>query len=162
MKKFVVIKPPQSITDIDLGQYFKIFLAGTIENGTAFDWQENITKLLKETSSANKKIAIFNPRRDKWDASAEQTIKNIELKNQIEWELNAMDNADIIYMHLEKDSKSPITLLELGLYATSNKVIVNCPEGFYRKANVDIVCKKYNISNIENYEDSIDSLFRNL
>jgi len=55
-------------------------------------------------------------------------------------------------MYFDSNTKSPITLLELGLFTkvdkhlgTTQKVVVCCPEGFYRKGNVDIVCERYNI-----------------
>jgi len=34
------------------------------------------------------------------------------------------------------------------LHAKSGKVIVHCPEGFWWKGNVDVVCKKYGIPQI--------------
>jgi hypothetical protein len=54
-----------------------------------------------------------------------------------------MERADLIALYLSPGTKSPISLLELGLYASSGKLVVCCPEGFWRKGNVDIVCKRY-------------------
>lgn len=48
-------------------------------------------------------------------------------------------------MYFDPKTMSPISLLELGLYATSKKLHVICPEGFWRKGNIEIVCSKYNI-----------------
>ena len=50
-------------------------------------------------------------------------------------------------MYFSPETKSPITLLELGIYAvaTPEKLLVCCPEGFWRKGNVDIVCAKYGV-----------------
>lgn len=56
-------------------------------------------------------------------------------------------------MYFDPNTKSPISLLELGLYATSNKLHVICPDGFYRKGNIEIVCDKYNIPIYENIEE---------
>lgn len=55
-------------------------------------------------------------------------------------------------MYFSPNTKSPISLLELGLFARSGKVRVVCPEGFWRKGNVDIVCQYYNIPLYENFE----------
>jgi hypothetical protein len=63
----------------------------------------------------------------------------------VSWELAAMDKADCILFHFLAGSQSPITLMELGLYADSKKVIVSCEDGFWRKGNVEIVCEKYSI-----------------
>ncbi|MFH1546953.1 MAG: nucleoside 2-deoxyribosyltransferase domain-containing protein [bacterium] len=113
-----------------------IFLAGSIEMGEAKNWQEKFVKDLPE-------FTILNPRRDDWDSSWEQSIDNEQFREQVEWELEAQENADAVVFHFEPDTKSPITLLELGLFR--HKAIVHCPEGFWRKGNVDIVCDKYGI-----------------
>ena len=65
-------------------------------------------------------------------------------RTQVEWELHAQDIADLRVYYFDPETKSPITLLELGLYATK-PCVVYCPEGYFRKGNVDIVCKKYGI-----------------
>ena len=49
-------------------------------------------------------------------------------------------------MNLLPDSKSPISLMELGLFARSRKIFVICPQEFYRYDNVRIVAERYNIS----------------
>ena len=50
--------------------------------------------------------------------------------------------------------------MELGLFAANKKVIVCCPEGFWRKGNVDFICKKFELTVIENYEDIVSILER--
>jgi len=59
-------------------------------------------------------------------------------------------------MHFSPETKSPISLLELGLYANSDKLIVSCPAGYWRKGNVDIICERYGIK--QTYD--IDSITR--
>lgn len=139
----IEIKPPNTLPK-------KIFLAGSIEMGNAENWQEKIVNTFKDKS-----YIFLNPRRDDWDSSWEQKIENIEFKEQVKWELNALHSSDIIIMYFDPNTKSPISLLELGLYATSRKLIVCCPEGFWRKGNVDIVCEMYNIPTVQ----TIDELF---
>ena len=56
-------------------------------------------------------------------------------------------------MYFDSKSKSPITLLELGLYAQSNKILVVLGRGFYRSDNVIETCNKYRIPII--YVDGI-------
>ena len=58
-------------------------------------------------------------------------------------------------MYFDPKTKSPISLLELGLFSRSDKLMVICPDGFWRKGNVDIVCEKYNIKNVLNLKDAI-------
>jgi len=122
------------------GKYKSIFLAGTIEMGISEDWQSNIIKELEDY-----KVDIYNPRRKEWNSDWKQEINNPKFNEQVNWELNGLNMCNIIVMNFLKDSKSPISLLELGLYASSGKLLVCCPDGFYRKGNVEIVCSHYDI-----------------
>ena len=118
-----------------------IFLAGSIEMGKAEDWQTTFTKAFESTN-----VLLYNPRRDDWDSSWKQTIEDPQFNEQVNWELDAMEQAGIIAVYIDPKTTSPITLLEIGLHAKSDKrMVVCCPEGFYRKGNVDIVCEKYNV-----------------
>jgi hypothetical protein len=142
-----VIKPPHQMTKNPQQNNKKIFLAGTIEMGNSEDWQSKVTKYFH-----GRPFTILNPRREEWDSSWEQSITNPQFYQQVNWELNALDKADYIIMNLLPESKSPISLLELGLYANSGKLLVCCPDGFWRKGNVEIVCEKFNIPMYENIE----------
>lgn len=124
-----------------------VFLAGSIEMGVAENWQARLEREL-----ADEEGTILNPRRDDWDSSWVQSIKNEKFREQVEWELDAMTLADVIAMHFDVSTKSPITLLELGLYAESGNLIVDCGEGFWRRGNVEIVCAKKKIPMVPNIE----------
>ena len=52
-------------------------------------------------------------------------------------------------MYLADNSKSPISLLELGLYGPQGKMLVCCSNKFYRYNNVKCTCEKYNIDLFE-------------
>src|SRR3546814_14893140 len=60
----------------------------------------------------------------------------------------ALESADIIVMLLAPGSQSPISLLEKGLHARGGKLILLCPEGFWRKGNVDITAERYGIEQV--------------
>lgn len=128
-----------------------IFLAGSIEMGKAENWQQ---KLAKELVDEN--VVLFNPRRDDWDSSWVQEKENKQFREQVEWELNALEKSDLIVMYFDPKTQSPISLLELGIHAREEKMIVLCPKGFWRKGNVDIVCEKYNIKQVESFEELIE------
>jgi hypothetical protein len=130
----------------------KIFLAGSIEMGNAVDWQ---TKVVKELNDFTKDLIFLNPRRDSWDSSWVQSIENEQFYEQVTWELDALDKSDYIFMYFDPNTKSPISLLELGLYASSRKLIVACPDGFWRKGNVEVVCERFNIPLLNNLDDLI-------
>lgn len=126
-----------------------VFLAGTIDMGESENWQKDFCDSL-----IGQDITILNPRRDDWNSSWKQHKDNHNFRQQVEWELNAMDKADAIIFNFLENSQSPVTMMELGLYLKSDwgKVIVVCPEGFYRSGNVHIVCEKYNIPVYDNIE----------
>ncbi len=128
-----------------------VFLAGSIEMGAAIDWQAQLINAL-----ADLPITIFNPRRPDWDSSWKQTADSPQFREQVEWELDYLAGADVIALYLAPGTKSPISLLELGLHADSHNtnLIVCCPEGFWRKGNVDIVCQRYGVTQV----DTLDQL----
>lgn len=130
-----------------------IFLAGSIEEGKAKDWQADVVKLMAKYS-----VLLLNPRRDDWDASWEQSIKNKQFKQQVTWELDGQDNADVILMYFDPETKSPISLQEQGLYADKHKLHVVCPQGFWRKGNVDIVCERYDIPQYDTLKQAVDAI----
>ena len=157
----IVKAPNEYREDNTEKETLKVFLAGSIEMGAAENWQDKITEVLQEFETFRqdkKEIKILNPRRDDWDSSWVQSIENPQFREQVGWELNAMDEADIIVLWFDPNTKSPISLLELGLFATSEKMLVYCPEGFWRKGNVDIVCERNGIPHYETEKDFIEFL----
>ena len=115
-----------------------VFLAGSIEMGVAERWQDKVVKALEGYP-----VVVANPRRDDWDSSWEQTIDNFQFAEQVNWELNALEQCALIALYFDPATKSPISLLELGLYIGKTPMVVYCPDGFWRKGNVDIVIQKY-------------------
>jgi hypothetical protein len=141
---------------IEIGENEKtIFLAGSIENGVAEDWQATIAEKLQATD-----LVLFNPRRQEWDASWVQSIDNIPFVEQVNWELDALERADVVMMNFVPKTISSISLLEFGLYARTGKLIVCCPEGYWKKGNVDVVCQKYRIRQVENLDELANHVLR--
>lgn len=148
--KSVEIKAPSFAVPITSDP--KIFLAGSIEMGTAENWQEKIVKAFPWN------VVFLNPRRDNWDSSWKQDLNNPMFYEQVTWELEMLEESDHIVMYFDPNTKSPISLLELGLWAKSGKLIVCCPDGFWRKGNVDILCQAYKIPLFTNIETLIVAL----
>ena len=144
------VKPPSKFLDFP---HNSIFLAGSIEMGMAENWQSKVVKELEDFYGV-----IYNPRRDEWDNSWKQEKENPKFYEQVSWELNALEYSRQVFMYLAPDTKSPIPLLELGLVADKQKCIVCCPDGFWRKGNVEIVCTKYNIPFFDTYEAAMEEL----
>jgi hypothetical protein len=145
-----VIKPPAPL-DLAPGER-SVFLAGSIEMGHAGPWQSSVEQAL-----ADLPVTILNPRRDEWDVSWVQSITNPQFRGQVEWELDAQEKASLILMHFDPATKAPITLLELGLFARSGKLLVSCPEGFWRRGNVEVVCARFKIPLFDSLRGLIDA-----
>ena len=148
-----IIKPNTFTQDIESS--ITVFLAGSIEMGVAENWQQKLENILEDIEQ---EITLFNPRRDDWDSSWVQKQTNPQFNHQVNWELNMLDKSDIIFMYFSPETKSPISLLELGLYAHNGKMIVCCPDEFWRKGNVDIVCTRYNIPLFNNFDEAVGAL----
>lgn len=140
-----IYKAPNSYP---IDKKFTIFLGGSIEQNKADKWQEDITKRLESWD-----IRILNPRRDDYDVTQEQSINNPYFKEQVDWELDGLDRSDLIVIYLQPGTYSPISLMEIGIYCNSYNIVVCCPDGFWRKGNVQIVCERYDIPLMESMED---------
>ncbi len=116
-----------------------VFLAGSIEMDKAEKWQDVVISKLEGYD-----VAVYNPRRERWDSSWVQEMANPVFAEQVNWELNHLCLADVKFFYFDPNTKSPITLMELGfvlgLFAT--KIVVVCPDGFWRKGNVEVICQR--------------------
>lgn len=128
----VITAPDQSVWNRS------IFLAGSIENGAAEQWQKRFIEDFQkvQSSSLNDRTVIYNPRRDEWDPNATSD----DVRTQIRWEHKAMEKADVIAMYFDPATKSPITLQEQGMYAASGKLVVFCTPKFWRYDSVSALC----------------------
>ncbi len=145
----LVYKPPHPLPKVFDAK--TLFLAGSIEMGVAERWQDRVEHMMADTD-----WTLFNPRRSEWDSSWVQSIDNPIFRQQVEWELEALEKSNRVLLYLSPETHSPISLMEFGLFGeVRNKMIVVCPDGFWRKGNVDIVCKRYGIAQAEDLEQAI-------
>ena len=138
--------PPHPLDLPDEGRPV-VFLAGSIEMGTAANWQSDVT-----ASIADLDVVVLNPRRDEWDASWKQSADNPMFHEQVSWELEGLERASLVAMYFDPATKAPVTLLELGLFARCGRLVVCCPEGYFRKGNVDVVCARYGVPRVANLD----------
>lgn len=158
----IEITPPQPLSKAGGPA---LFLAGSIEMGVAERWQERTVDALKD-----REVTIWNPRRPDWDSSWAQTSDNPKFVEQVSWELDGLYDANIIAFYFDPVTKSPITLMELGTVLGGPAhfrpyTVVCCPEGFWRKGNVDIICQREIVARsdsgvvlVNTYEDMITQL----
>jgi hypothetical protein len=145
------IKAPHFVSD----RLATIFLAGSIEMGVAEQWQERVVKMLKDSH-----WTLLNPRRDDWDNSWEQKMSDERFTEQVQWELQGLESCEKVIMYFDPTTKAPITLLELGLIVSlaPEKLMVVCPDGFYRKGNVQVVCDRYRVKMYDTLEKVCEGL----
>lgn len=136
-----------------------VFLAGTIEMGKGEPWQDYVVGKLKDTN-----WTVLNPRRDDWDSSWEQSKDNPQFREQVTWELAGLEEAFCILFYFQPNTLSPISLLELGYVSHPTKrayqpvVIVVCPQGFWRKGNVDLVCERNHLTQFSTLDEAVEWL----
>ncbi|KAF5020896.1 hypothetical protein F66182_7048 [Fusarium sp. NRRL 66182] len=127
-----------------------VFLAGTTSKVDTSDWRETLS-----TSLSDVPVTIYNPYRADWDSSWREDINFAPYREQVEWELDKQDKADIVVVYFHPATQAPVSLLEFGIWArTPGKTIVVCPEGYWKRGNVQIVCKKFGVEMV----DSVDGL----
>ena len=109
-----------------------LFLAGSIEMGKAIDWQTTVVTALVDITGE-----IYNPRRKDWDDSWIQSVENEKFREQVEWELTNLDRCKKVLFNFIGGTKSPVTLMELGLRAAlqpmdeyRQSLLVICPKDF--------------------------------
>ena len=60
----------------------------------------------------------------------------------------------LVAFYFDPFTKSPISLLELGLVAGKQQdALICCPEGFWRKGNVELTAKRYGLDFVDNFDE---------
>ncbi|KAF7175467.1 hypothetical protein CNMCM7691_008568 [Aspergillus felis] len=135
-----------------------IFLAGTTNKVDPSDWRETLS-----TSLSDLPVTIYNPYRPDWDSSWTEDINFPPYRKQVEWELEKQDKADIVVIYFHPATQSPISLLELGICTrVPRKAIVVCPEGYWKRGNVQIVCEKYGVEMVDNVDALREAIVKRL
>lgn len=133
----------------------RVFLGGSIDMGNAPDWQKGMIEAL-----AADDVVILNPRRPDWNPKWRPEADEPEFRRQVEWELGALESADVIVLYFSPGSQSPISLLEMGLHARGGKLIVLCPPGYWRKGNVDITGARYGVEQVSSLSELMAAVKR--
>ncbi|KAJ5093560.1 hypothetical protein N7456_009421 [Penicillium angulare] len=134
-------EPPRGIKSI--------FLAGSTNRVANYDWREVLSAALSDLP-----VTIYNPNRADWDSSWREEVSFVPYREQVEWELEKQDIADFVIIYFHPATQASVSLLEFGLCArTPGKAIVVCPEGYWKRGNVQIVCGKYGIEMMESFDE---------
>ncbi|GAW17628.1 hypothetical protein ANO14919_070870 [Xylariales sp. No.14919] len=134
-----------------------VFLAGTTMSTDDGDWRERLGELL-----ADQPLTLYNPLRPDWDSTWREDISFEPYREQVEWELDRQETADMVVVYFHPASKAPISLLEFGLCARTGKATVVCPEGYWKRGNVQIVCRRYGIEMVNDVHALEEIIVRKL
>jgi hypothetical protein len=152
-KDYIECNPPE----LPIYRKFTVFTAGSIEMGDAVNWQPMMAARLSPLP-----ITVCNPRRGKWDKNITQQAADKFFKQQVDWERDALEQADVICFFFDTETKSPVSLLELGRWAASDKVIVCCGDDYWKSGNVHLACEDDGITYVKKFEELVPEVVKML
>ncbi len=130
-----------------------LFLAGGITNCP--DWQQEMRELLKDLD-----IVIFNPRRKDFPIGDPDAAFD-----QIKWEFEFLNRADIILFWFSRGSLNPIVLFEYGkwLMNTRNKLnykplFIGIDPEYERRQDVELQTRFENLFYASRIQYSLENL----
>lgn len=138
-----------------------LVLAGSTtspDDSTNSDWRTTLS-----ASFFDLPVTIYNPYRPDWDSSWREDIDFAPFREQVEWELDKQDKADVVVVYFHPATQAPVSLLELGIWSrTPGKVIAICPKGYWKRGNVQIACKKFDVKMMDNLDGLRDAIVKKL
>ncbi|KAF2270342.1 hypothetical protein CC78DRAFT_451341, partial [Lojkania enalia] len=88
-------------------------------------------------------ITIFDQRSSDWHQTQRLGNSHTSSKKYLSWKLACLEEADVIALYLQPVLISSSDMLELRIYSSSGKLVVCCPEGLWRRGDVEIVCQDF-------------------
>ena len=130
----IVLQPGDPIEEM-YNDMIKIYLSGTLDlNPNKIPWQQKFINAISKIASLepeegmpdirNIKFLIINPL---FPTNGPMSLDNPEFSQKLQWELQNLDIADVIFCNFLKKGKSWNSLSGLLLNAKSEKLMVRCP-----------------------------------
>lgn len=139
-----------------------IFLAGSAATTSSTPWRTALIHNLSRHFTTPQPITILNPHRSDWDSTWIESPAFAPFAEQVSWELNAQELADIIAFYFDPDTQAPISLLELGLFVRSGKCVVCCPERYWKWGHVALVCERWGVEVVGTLAELGEAVVRRL
>ncbi|KFA64339.1 hypothetical protein S40285_02961 [Stachybotrys chlorohalonatus IBT 40285] len=115
-----------------------IFLAGTTAPTGEPDWRQTLTDALRHLP-----VTALNPYRTDWDSTWKEDFSDSRWADQVQWELDMQETADIVVFFFHGATPAPISMLEFGLCARLGKAIVCAKKDYVKRGNIEAVCRRY-------------------
>jgi hypothetical protein len=103
-QKCNIVMAPNPIPPAGSGSGPAIFLSGSIDAPPA-TWQSTLS-----TALSHLPVTILNPHRADWDASWKEVISDQRFREQVNWELDGIERADIVAVYFGPKAQAPITV----------------------------------------------------
>ena len=103
-------------------------------------WQDVVINNCRDLSGT-----LLNPRRANWDPTWNQSLDNPHFAGQVAWELEALEQADLIICWLPATAQARISLMEIGLHARRGRLLIGCAIGFHSRGNVLAVGQRFDV-----------------
>ena len=162
--KVLEVKAPNKCVDHTTSHPFTLFLAGSIEMGAAENWQEKFVALITERMKdvlEGWELVIYNPRRDDFDVSQEQSASNPYFAEQVNWELDNLYQSELHIFWFADDTLSPITLYEFGKHTNDGSFrmepLVGCGPRYKRRGNLEIIAQREYIHLYSTIEEMVEA-----
>ncbi len=125
-----------------------VYLSGPVEPGRSESWQLKMIRHLEHLP-----VTIFDPRGDHLDAMQEAGLEDVNSAAQIRWQNENLERADVVAAYFGPNSAPSSAFLEVGLTATTNKLIIGCPPSFQLFGRLKIVCEHHNVLLVDTFEE---------
>lgn len=138
------VHPPYRLDNFNLKRPF-IFLSGTDDTECSPNWHDWVAQWLQ-----NLPVTVFNPRGNGFNPKSSKYTRNL----LVDWEMDYINVADLIILYFYPGTLSTTSLLMLALYIGSKKsIVVCCPNGYWKKKAVQVLCQRGSIALFETSEE---------
>lgn len=128
-----VLTPKDDLNNLK-DEEFKIFLAG----GMGSPWRAELISKLDDLPN----LVIMDPSIDDWETTVgEQSADNPKFVKQTDWERDGLAASDVQVFHFDASSEAPVSLLELGLFKTTNTILC-VKDGYKHSGHIHLIARR--------------------
>ena len=140
---------------------------GTSDQPSTYDWQSKFAQGVASIANPkdglimfkNAKYLIINSKYIPVMTPDIMVPENVELMNKYNWILDMANSSDIIFCNILKKTTSSIPLLEFGLFVSSQKLVMRCPETYPYFQIVKLICERSQVPLLQSKSTVKDALF---
>lgn len=132
----------------------KVFLAGSMNTEWRQKLMNNWSSLTRNNNVGN--VVFVDPTRRDWDSSWTTKYGDAKFYQQTKWELSTMRQCDWVIVYLNKDSKSPVSMVETVL--NMDRVLLVRDDEFWQAGYIDILCEEFGIPQFDSLDKVLEYL----